>query len=141
MTSGVALLLVMALLLRMLFRNFSSSSLAIELTSLFSLVVPHCVLILAVLGTSLGLSSGKYIHIELLSLFAPEGSDSKFHITKKYLQKLVGLGSLLAIGVFIWYLIEAAVILSELLLFLVYLPVFLLIGLKFLINFSESASK
>ncbi len=58
-------LLTLFLLLRFVFRNYIEAQWAIEFTSYISLVVPHLVLVLAFLGTSIGLNDGKVLHIQL----------------------------------------------------------------------------
>lgn len=115
--------MVLAVLAKILLRNFLGESGAVDWVDSISSMLPHGVMILGFLGASLGISRFETIHIDLLNRLYP---DSIKALVARLLYVLVALLGVL----FIWLAWQSAEFLEKGYIFFGYIPGLFLITLK-----------
>lgn len=104
-------------------RNFLSSGPAIEISDQISTVVPHCIVLLGMVGASIGISRSEVIQIDLLRRLFPE----KYRkVIQKTVYGLTALTLVAFLGV-AYYSLEFG---DKLWILLGYMPAFFLLWLK-----------
>ncbi|MDH4200981.1 MAG: hypothetical protein OEV66_11470 [Spirochaetia bacterium] len=88
--------IVFSVLFRLIARNFPGSGWAIDLADTISSVIPHLVLLLGILGASVGISRSEVIQIDIIKRLLKE----KY---QKWIQKIVYLTTAALLVLFIGF--------------------------------------
>jgi len=123
--------IVASVFYKMTARNFFTSEFAIDISDKISALVPHCVLLLGLLGASIGISRSEVISIELFTRLLNENR-------RKVVLKTVYFFSALVCLVFLWLAAESLEFGDKLWIGLGYMPVLGLLFLKSLFRVFEA---